>query len=91
LRALIIKVEVNPLGKAGQRRASEMKVVEASAVIPLNPEETYDALIGDQIQRLVEMPSVKVVAVEDYQMRPDDRRRTGGGSLRAGGGGLYLI
>ena len=68
-----------------------MKVVEASAVIPLNPEETYDALIGDQIQRLVEMPSVKVVAVEDYQMRPDDRRRTGGGSLRAGGGGLYLI
>jgi hypothetical protein len=48
-----------------------MRVAEASAVVPLSPEETWDVLIGDQMQRLVEMPDISVVAVEDYQVRPD--------------------
>jgi protein-S-isoprenylcysteine O-methyltransferase Ste14 len=48
-----------------------MRVAEASAVVPLSSEETWDLLLGEQVQRLVEMPSVSVVAVEGYQMRPD--------------------
>jgi hypothetical protein len=32
-------------------------------------------LQGDQIQRLVEMPEMSVVAVEGYQMRPDGTPR----------------
>jgi hypothetical protein len=49
----------------------EMRIAEASAVVPLSPEETWDLLIGDQMHRLVEMPEMSVVAVEDFQVRPD--------------------
>jgi Polyketide cyclase / dehydrase and lipid transport len=52
-----------------------MRVAEASAVVPLSPEEAWDVLIGDQMQRLVEMPKISVVAVEDYQVRPDGTAR----------------
>ena len=52
-----------------------MRVVEASAVVPLSPEEAWDLLIGDQMQRLVEMPDVSVVAVKDFQVRPDGTAR----------------
>ena len=52
-----------------------MRVVEASAVVPLSPEEAWDLLIGDQMHRLVEMPEISVVAVEDFQVRPDGTAR----------------
>src|SRR5215211_8546153 len=52
-----------------------MRVVEASAVVPLSPEEAWDLLIGDQMHRLVEMPEISVVAVEDIQVRPDGTAR----------------
>src|SRR5829696_8899381 len=52
-----------------------MRVAEASAVVPLSPEEAWDVLIGDQMQRLVEMPKISVVAVEDYQVRLDGTAR----------------
>jgi hypothetical protein len=52
-----------------------MRVVEASAVVPLSPEEAWDLLIGEQMHRLVEMPDVSVVAVEDFQLRPDGTAR----------------
>jgi hypothetical protein len=52
-----------------------MRVVEASAVVPLSPEEVWDLLIGDQMHRLVEMPEISVVAVEDFQVRPDGTAR----------------
>jgi hypothetical protein len=52
-----------------------MRVVEASAVVPLSPEDTWDLLIGDQMHRLVEMPEISVVAVEDFQVRPDGTAR----------------
>ncbi len=51
-----------------------MQVAEASAVIPLSPEETWDLLFGDQLQHVVEM-SDSLVAVEDYQMRADGTPR----------------
>lgn len=52
-----------------------MRVVEASAVVPLHPEEAWDLLIGEQMHRLVEMPEISVVAVEDFQIRPDGTAR----------------
>jgi hypothetical protein len=52
-----------------------MRVVEASAVVPLSPEDTWDLLIGDQMHRLIEMPDVSVVAVKDFQVRPDGTAR----------------
>ncbi len=52
-----------------------MKVAEASAVVPLNQEEAWDLLIGDQMERLVEMPENSVVAVKDYEVRPDGTAR----------------
>jgi hypothetical protein len=52
-----------------------MRVVEASAIVPLSPEEAWDLLIGDQMHRLVEMPEISVVAVEDFQVRPDATAR----------------
>ena len=52
-----------------------MRVVEASAIVPLSPEEAWDLLIGDQMYRLVEMPEISVVALEDFQMRPDGTAR----------------
>jgi hypothetical protein len=48
-----------------------LRVAEASAVVPLSPEEAWDLLIGDQMHQLVEMPDISVVAVEDFQVRPD--------------------
>jgi hypothetical protein len=52
-----------------------LRVAEASAVVPLSTEETWDLLLGEQVQRLVEMPSTSVVAVEGYQRRPDGTPR----------------
>ena len=52
-----------------------MRVAEASAVVPLSPEEAWDVLLGDQMHQLVEMPEISVVAVEDYQVRPDGTAR----------------
>jgi hypothetical protein len=52
-----------------------MRVVEASAVVPLSPEEAWDLLIGDQMHRLIEMPEISVVALEDFQIRPDGTAR----------------
>jgi len=52
-----------------------VRVAKASAVVPLSPEETWDLLLGDKVQRLVEMPDMSVVAVEGYQMRPDGTPR----------------
>jgi hypothetical protein len=52
-----------------------MRVVEASAVVPLNPEEAWDLLIGDQMHRLVEMTEISVVAVKDFEIRPDGTAR----------------
>jgi hypothetical protein len=37
-----------------ERRAKEMQVGEASAVVPLSLEETWDLFLGDQLQHLVE-------------------------------------
>ena len=51
-----------------------MQVVEASAIIPLDLEETWDMLFGDQMQRVVKLLD-GVVAVEDYQMRADGTPR----------------
>ena len=51
-----------------------MQVVEASTVIPLGPEDTWDLLFGDQMRRAVELFSI-AVAIEDYQMRPDGTPR----------------
>lgn len=59
------------MGKEGR----EMRVAEASVVVPLRPEETWDLLIGDQMHQLVEMPEVSVIAVEDFQVRPDGTAR----------------
>ena len=52
-----------------------MGVVEASAAMQLSPEEAWDLLIGDQMHRLVEMPEISVVAVKDFQARPDGTAR----------------
>ena len=51
-----------------------MQPVEASTVVPLSPEETWDFLFGDQMQRAVELFGI-AVAIEDYQMRPDGTPR----------------
>ena len=50
-----------------------MQVAEASAVIPLSPEETWDLLFGD-VQRTVELVP-DVVSVEDFQIRDDGTPR----------------
>ena len=52
-----------------------MRVVEASAIVPLSPDEAWDLLIGDKMQQLVEMPDISVVAVKDFQVRPDGTAR----------------
>ena len=51
-----------------------MPVVEASTVIPLSPEDTWDLLFGDQAQRAVEAVN-NVISVEDFQMRDDGTPR----------------
>ena len=50
------------------------KVVEASTVVPLGLEETWDLLFGDQGQRMVEAVD-NVISVEDFQMRADGTPR----------------
>jgi polyketide cyclase/dehydrase/lipid transport protein len=50
-----------------------MQPVEASVVVPLSPEEIWDFLLGDP-QRLAES-FADIVAVEDFQMRPDGTPR----------------
>jgi hypothetical protein len=50
------------------------RTVEASAVVPLGLEETWDFIFGDQAQRAVEVIE-NVIAVEDYEMRPDGTPR----------------
>jgi hypothetical protein len=58
-----------------EEEGPEMRVVEASAAMQLSPEEAWDLLIGDQMHRLVEMPEISVVAVKDFQARPDGTAR----------------
>ncbi|CAA9437573.1 MAG: hypothetical protein AVDCRST_MAG03-3723 [uncultured Rubrobacteraceae bacterium] len=48
--------------------------IEASAVVPMGQEETWDLLEGDQMRRAVEL-SDAIVAIEDYHMRPDGTPR----------------
>ena len=57
----------------GKTKASS-QAVEASAVVPLGLEETWDLLFGDQGQRAVEAVD-NVIAVEDFQMRADGTPR----------------
>lgn len=47
-----------------------MGIVERSAVVPLPPEQAWDAFFGDQMQNWVRL-SDSVVEVRDYQMRED--------------------
>jgi hypothetical protein len=55
------------------RRASEMQPVEASVVVPLSPEETWDLIFGDPWRAAQLLPDV--VALEDLQMRDDGTPR----------------
>ena len=48
--------------------------IETSAVVPTGREETWDLLEGDRMRRAVEL-SDAIVAIEDYQMRPDGTPR----------------
>ncbi len=48
--------------------------IEASAVVPMGREEAWDLLWGDRMRRAVEL-SDSIVAIEDYQMRPDGSPR----------------
>lgn len=50
-----------------------MQPVEASVVVPLSPEETWDFILGGP-RRAVEH-LVDVVAVEDYRVRADETPR----------------
>jgi hypothetical protein len=51
-----------------------MQVAEASVVVPLSPEQTWDLLFGNPEQRVVEL-FADIVAVEDYQIRADGTPR----------------
>ena len=51
-----------------------MQVAEASVVVPLSPEETWDLLFGNPQQEVVEL-FADIVAVEDYQIRADGTPR----------------
>ena len=48
--------------------------IEASAVVPMGREETWDLLEGDEMRRVVEL-SDAIVAIENYRMRPDGTPR----------------
>jgi hypothetical protein len=50
------------------------RVVEASAVVPLSQEETWELFEGDQMRQVVEL-SDSIVAIEDYEMRSDGTPR----------------
>ena len=51
-----------------------MKMVEASTIIPLSPEEAWDFAFGDKLQRFVEAVD-NIISVEDFQMRADGTPR----------------
>src|SRR5918998_1882444 len=51
-----------------------MQVAEASVVVPLSPEETWDLFFGNPQQGVVEL-FADIVAVEDYQIRADGTPR----------------
>ena len=48
--------------------------IEASAVVPMGQEETWELLEGDRVRRVPEL-SDSIVAIEDYRMRPDGTPR----------------
>ena len=48
--------------------------IEASAVVPMGRQETWDLLEGDEMRRVVEL-SDAIVAIENYRMRPDGTPR----------------
>ena len=50
------------------------RVVEASAIVQLSPQQTWELLEGDEMRRLVEL-SDSIVGIEDYQVRPDGTPR----------------
>jgi hypothetical protein len=50
------------------------RIVEASAIVQLSPQQTWELLEGDEMRRVVEL-SDSIVAIEDYQMRPDGTPR----------------
>jgi ABC-type Fe3+/spermidine/putrescine transport system ATPase subunit len=50
-----------------------MQVAEASVVIPLSPEETWDLVFGDMQQAVELVPDI--VSVEDFQIRDDGTPR----------------
>lgn len=45
-------------------------IVERTAVVPLSPEETWEAFFGNEMQNWCDLSDV-VVEIRDYQMRPD--------------------
>ncbi|SFP52012.1 Polyketide cyclase / dehydrase and lipid transport [Geodermatophilus dictyosporus] len=51
-----------------------MRSVDASAVFPLSPDETWDLLFGNRLRHIVQF-SPTVAAVEDYEMRADGTPR----------------
>jgi uncharacterized protein YndB with AHSA1/START domain len=50
------------------------RVVEASAIVQLSPQQTWELLEGDEMRRVPEL-SDSIVAIEDYRMRPDGTPR----------------
>ena len=48
--------------------------IEASAIVPMGQEETWDLFEGDEMRRVVEL-SDSIVAIEDYRMRSDGTPR----------------
>ena len=50
------------------------RIVEASAVVPMGAEETWELLEGDEMRRVVEL-SDSIVAIEDYEVRADGTPR----------------
>ncbi len=56
-----------------ERREREMQVAEASVVVPLSLEETWDLVFGDP-QRAVELVP-DIVAIEGFQIRDDGTPR----------------
>jgi uncharacterized protein YndB with AHSA1/START domain len=56
------------------RRDGLTRVVEASAIVQLSPQQTWELLEGDEMRRVPEL-SDSIVAIEDYEMRPDGTPR----------------
>lgn len=50
------------------------RIIHSDALFRLGPEQTWDLVFGDRLQRFVEM-SPSIVAVEDYEMRADGTPR----------------